>query len=218
MMKKLFLRYAVLFWALLIMALGIALCIRANLGITPISCPPYVLSLGLPLTVGQFTIIMHILLIIGQIILLRHEFRPIQLLQIVPAMGFGLFIDFWMHLTEWITPHDYAISIITLLSGNLLLALGVHFEMKAHVVMLPTDGFVQAVSTRTGKPFAGMKTAFDLSLLLISIACSLLLFGRIEGVREGTFISAFLVGILVGLLRKIDMSANGRKSHCRHAE
>lgn len=196
-------RSSMLATALLIMSLGIALCIRANLGITPISCPPYVLSLGLRPTIGQFTIAMHLLLIIGQILLLRKEFQRLQLLQIALALVFGLFIDFCMWLTCWIQPGNYLVSVIILFAGNILLALGMSIEMKARFILLPTDGFVQAASSRSNYKFSTLKVVFDLSLLIISVICSWLLLGRIEGIREGTLVSAILVGVLVGIFRKI---------------
>lgn len=197
-----FQRIATLTLGLFIMAMGIVLCIRANLGITPISCPPYVLSLGLPLTVGQFTILMHLLLILGQVALLRREFQPLQWLQIALALVFGNFIDGCMWLTVSLVPANYLMCLLLLLAGNALLALGMCFEMKARFILVPTDGFVQAVCRRTGRPFSHLKIAFDVSLLLFSVICSLLLLGRIEGIREGTLISAFLVGLLLGWFQK----------------
>lgn len=196
-------RLAALTLGLAVMAMGIVLCIRADLGITPISCTPYVLSLGLSPTVGQFTILMHLVLIAGQWLLLRREFRPVQWLQILLALVFGCFIDGCMWLTASLVPANYLMCILILLAGNALLAIGMHFEMRSRLILVPTDGFVQAVCHRTGRPFSRLKIAFDVSLLLISIVCSLLLLNRIEGIREGTLISAFLVGYLVGLIRKM---------------
>lgn len=197
------LRAATLSFGLLLMALGIVFCIRAGLGITPISCPPYVLSLGLPPTVGQFTILMHLLLVLGQWWLLRGEFRPVQWLQILLALVFGCFIDGCMWATSALLPATYTGRVLLLLAGNVLMAVGMRFEMHACLLLVPTDGFVQAACRRTGLPFSRLKVAFDVTLLLLSLLCSLLLLGRIEGIREGTFVSAFLVGLLLGLLRRL---------------
>lgn len=201
--SELVLRLASLLTGLFLIALGLVLCIRARLGITPISCPPYVLSLGLPFTIGQITIVMHLLLVWGQYLLLRSEFRRVDVLQVVLALVFGCFIDGCMWLTAWICPAAYVVRVAVLLLGNVLLALGVHFEMRARFLMLPTDGFVQALTRRTRFSFSRLKIAFDVSLVLISIVCSLPLLGCIEGVREGTLLSAFLVGYLVGVIRRI---------------
>lgn len=203
MRQSLFLRLVSLAFGLAVMAMGIVLCIRADLGITPISCPPYVLSLGLPPTVGQYTILMYLVLIAGQKFLLRREFLPVQWLQLVLALVFGVFIDGCMWLTASIVPDSYPMCILTLLTGNVLLASGMYLEIRSHLILVPTDGFVQAVSRRTGRPFSRLKIAFDVSLLLISIACSLVLLDRIEGIREGTLVSSFLVGYLLGVIRRI---------------
>lgn len=200
-------RLAILTAGLFIMAMGIVFCIRADLGITPISCPPYVLSLGLSPTVGQFTILMHLLLILGQALLLGRDFHGLQWLQIALALVFGCFIDDCMQLTTSMVPANYLQSILFLLAGNVLMAVGMNFEIKAHIILVPTDGFVQAVCRKTGRSFSQLKIVFDISLLAISIACSLILLGRIEGVREGTLISAFLVGFLLGLIRHTGRSS-----------
>ena len=57
-MKKENLIYRILFFLLgmFIMSFGVALSIRSNLGTTPISAPPYVLSLFTSLSVGTYTI------------------------------------------------------------------------------------------------------------------------------------------------------------------
>lgn len=62
--------------------------------------------------------------------------------------------------------------------GLWLMAMGMHFEMLARVILVPTDGFVQAVCRRTGRPFSQLKVAFDVSLLLVSLLCSWALLGR----------------------------------------
>lgn len=199
-----------LFCGLAFMALGIALCIRAGLGITPISCPPYVLSLGLILSVGQFTIAMHILLILGQKMLLGRRFGRERWLQLVLALVFGFLIDAGLWLTEWLAPAHYVAKASVLFAGNAMLAAGMCFEIKSHLILVPTDGFVQAVGERTGKPFAALKICFDISLLLVSLLCSLWLLGRVEGIREGTFISAVLVGVMVGWFRNLYKKLRGK--------
>ncbi|MGN1264496.1 MAG: YitT family protein [Muribaculaceae bacterium] len=196
-------RLAILAIGLLLMAMGIALCIRAGLGITPISCPPYVLSLALPFTVGQFTMAMHLLLILGQWALLRRRFSPKQWLQLALAFAFGTFIDGSMWITSAIVPQNYVLRLATLILGNASMAVGMYFEIKSNLILVPTDGFVRAVSECTSRAFGNMKIAFDVALLLISVVCSAALLGRIEGIREGTLISAFLVGYLLGVVRKI---------------
>lgn len=138
-----------------VMAMSIVLCIRANLGITPISCPRYVLSLGLSPTLGQFNFLVHLVLIVGQWLLLRRESRLVQWMQILLAWVFGCFIDGCMRLISPFVATDYLTCIFILLAGNALLALGMYFEMRPHLILVLTDGFVQALRHRTSLPLYG---------------------------------------------------------------
>ncbi len=79
---------------LFIMSIGVALSVKANLGVSPISCIPYVFSLRLPLTMGVLVIILNIMLIALQIILLKSRYKIFQLIQLPAVFVFGFFIDF----------------------------------------------------------------------------------------------------------------------------
>ena len=68
-------RYIIFIIGLFINSLGVSLITKASLGTSPISSIPYVLSLNYPLTLGNFTIIFSILLIVLQIIILRKNFK-----------------------------------------------------------------------------------------------------------------------------------------------
>lgn len=194
-------RYAVFVFGLLMMAFGISFCIRADLGVTPISCPPYVLSLGLKPTVGQFTIMMHIVMIAIQVAILRRKFPKIQYLQVVMGIIFGFFIDFAMMLTEWMSFAPYWLRFLYVLVGSGLVAVGVVLEVTPKVLMIAGEGLMTVLARLWNFPFGKVKIGFDCTLVLISIVFSLWLFGDIRGVREGTLVSAFLVGFCVGRIQ-----------------
>lgn len=80
-LKNLLKRYTLLLAGLMIMSLGMVFSIKADLGTSPISSLPYVISLFAPWTVGQVTICMHCCFILLQILILRRDYQPIQLLQ-----------------------------------------------------------------------------------------------------------------------------------------
>lgn len=70
--KERILRYSMLIIGVAIMSLGIALSIKSDLGTTSISSIPYVLSLGVPvITVGEYTIIFNLLLVVLQFVILK---------------------------------------------------------------------------------------------------------------------------------------------------
>lgn len=192
-------RYIIFLTGLFINSLGVSLITKADLGTSPISSIPYVLSLNFPMTLGQFTIIFSILLIIIQLFILRKNFKAEHLLQIPISILFGYFIDLTMVLLGFVHPEAYGLKIIYLLIGCVILGFGVYMEVLANVAMLPGESFVRAVSTTWNTNFGNTKVAFDVSLTVIAAALSFLFVHRLEGVREGTIIAALLVGFIARL-------------------
>ena len=200
-MQELMERYATLIVGLFLMSIGIALSIHAQLGITPISCPPYVLSLGLRPTVGQFTIAMHVLFVLIQVAILRRSFPKLQYMQLVMGFLFGFFIDFSVWLTEWMAPEAYWMRVLYVIVGSAILAVGIVFEVTPKVMLIAGEGLMLVLAKLWKKPFGKVKIGFDCSLIAISLVFSFFLFGEIRGVREGTLISALLVGFFVGKIQ-----------------
>ena len=189
-------RYIIFLIGLFVNSLGVALITKANLGTSPISSIPYVLSLNYPFTLGNFTIFFSILLIVLQLILLGKNFKVEHLLQIPVSLIFGYFIDACMILLGFVNPQSYLVKVIDLLIGCLILGVGVYMEVLADVVMLPGESFVRAVVFRWKTEFGVTKICFDVSMAVIAAVMSFVLAGRLDGVREGTVVAALLVGFI----------------------
>ena len=189
-------RYILFLIGLFINSLGVSLITKANLGTSPISSIPYVLSLNFPFTLGNFTILFSILLILLQLLILQKNFKAEHLLQIPVSILFGYFIDFTMILLAFVNPQSYVVKIIDLLIGCLILGFGVYIEVLANVVMLPGESFVRAITQTWNLEFGTIKVIFDVSMAVIAIAMSLMLSHQVNGVREGTIIAALLVGAI----------------------
>ena len=189
-------RYLVFLIGLFINSLGVSLITKANLGTSPISSIPYVLSLNFPFSLGQFTIFFSILLIVLQLLILRKNFKVESLLQIPVSLAFGYFIDLCMALLFFIHPQAYVLKILYLLIGCVILGIGVYMEVLADVIMLPGESFVRAVVFQWKTEFGSTKIVFDVSMSVIAAVLSLVLAKRLDGVREGTVIAALLVGFI----------------------
>ena len=192
-------RYIVFLIGLFINSLGVSLTTKADLGTSPISSIPYVLSLNFPFTLGQFTIAFSLLLILIQLVILRRNFKAEHLLQIPISILFGYFIDLTMVMLFFVDPQTYLSSVVYLLIGCVILGFGVYTEVLADVAMLPGESFVRAVSSTWKTEFGSTKVAFDVSLAVIAAVLSLLFAHRLDGVREGTIIAALLVGFIARL-------------------
>lgn len=195
-------RYLIFLVGLFVNSLGVSLITKANLGTSPISSIPYVLSLNFPFTLGNFTIFFSIFLIVLQLIILRKNFKLEHILQIPVSIIFGYFIDLTMILFSWVNPETYIMKIVYLLIGCLILGVGVYMEVLADVVMLPGESFVRAIVLTWKTNFGTTKICFDVSMSVIAAVLSFVFAGRLAGVREGTVIAALLVGFIARLIGK----------------
>ncbi|WP_288619839.1 YitT family protein [uncultured Eubacterium sp.] len=190
-------RYLYFLIGLFINSFGVAFITKANLGTSPISSIPYVLSLKYSLTLGNYTILFSLVLIGLQILLLRKRFSVVQLLQIPVSILFGYFIDFSMDvLLAWINPQTYPEKMIFLLIGCAILGFGVSMEFTANVIMLPGEGTVNSLHMVLNRETGVLKICVDVSMSVIALIASLVFSGQINGVREGTIIAAVLVGYM----------------------
>lgn len=190
-------RYCIFLLGLIFMALGIVLIIKSMLGTSPISSVPYILSLALPFTVGEFNFVMSFLMFVLQPIILRDKFEWIQILQVPMTFIFCVFIDLFMYILSFLVPTLYYQHLLVLFVGCLSMGIGVTCQLLGRVVMLPGEGLVNAIATHWKFDFGKTKVVFDWTLVSIAAILSLYYFGEIDGIREGTLISAFSTGLLV---------------------
>ena len=161
-------RYLLFLAGLFVNALGVSLVTKASLGTSPISSIPYVLSLNYPLTLGNFTIIFSIFLILLQLLILRKNFKIENVLQIPVSIAFGYFIDLTMYMFFWVDPQNYVVKLISLLAGCVVLGFGVYMEVLADVVMLPGESFVRAIVQTWNTNFGTTKIIFDSSMTIMA--------------------------------------------------
>ena len=195
-------RYIFLLAGLFVNGLGVSFITKAGLGTSPITSIPYTLSLGFTPTVGMFTLVFNIFLVILQVILLRRNYQLQNLLQLPIIALFSFFIDLTMSLLGFMQPETYAMKVVSLIVGCLILGFGVFMEMVANVAMLPGEATVRAVSDVFSTDFGKTKIAFDSSMTVIAAILSFIMFRHLDGVREGTIVAAILVGFIARLFKK----------------
>lgn len=203
-------RYLIFLVGLFINSLGVSFVTKANLGTSPISSIPYVLSLNFPFTLGNFTIFFSVLLILLQLLILRKNFKLEHILQIPISIAFGYFIDFTMVLLKDMNPQLYGIKIFVLLIGCFILGFGVYLEVLADVAMLPGESFVRAVCVTWKFEFGVTKIVFDVSMSVIAAILSFAFAQQLNGIREGTLIAALLVGYIARTFGKIVTAINSK--------
>jgi uncharacterized membrane protein YczE len=191
---------------LLILATGTNFSKAAQLGISPVSATPYALELIWGIELGKSTTLIFIVLVLLQIILLRKNYKPVQLLQIGCTYLFGFFISFTGStlLTFLPTPSTYFMKLTYLFISIICAGTGVFLYLIPNYISLPPEGVVNAImELGKGKfKFANVKIAVDGTLVITSAILSLVFLGGLETVREGTVLSALLTGKVVGFMSK----------------
>ena len=195
-------RYIIYLISLFIISLGASLSIKANLGTSPLICLPYVCSLITNLSVGIVIFLFTILFIIIQIALLGKGFEKRQYLQFIVGSVFSFFVDFSLMIVNFINPIGYINQFLLLLFSCLVVAFGVLLEIQTEVVYLPADGVIVAISKVLKKDFPKVKPFVDTSMVIIAAVLSIIFLGYLAGVREGTIISALIIGPIVKILKK----------------
>lgn len=195
---------------LFIISLAVALSVKAYMGVSPISCIPYIISEKYPLSLGQTTTIFNVFLILLQIAILRKKYRLFQLIQLPVVVLFGFFIDLSVILLAPLEVGSYPARLIVCLLSCAVLALGVLIEVKARITYLPGEGVALALSEVADLDFGKAKIGVDCSMVLIGVLLSFPLHNRVIGVREGTILAALLVGLFVKFYIRFIASVIGR--------
>lgn len=203
--KELVKRYILFVISLFFCGVGVAFTKHAELGVSPISSLANVISIKFDfISFGTWLIVSNCVLLLGQIILLRRNFKPIQLVQIPLSFLFGYFTDIGLWLIDDIPNENYIVRLLLVAAGIVFIGFGISLGVIADVVLNSGEAFVKALADVTKKDFGTVKIIFDVSWVLFSIVLSLLLFdGKLLGTREGTVISAVFVGVTVKMFRPV---------------
>lgn len=191
------------FIGLFVMTIGIALSVKSNLGVSPVSSIPYTITCVWGIEMGKATILFHIVLVLIQILVLRKNFKPVQLLQILIGVVFGYFTTFCNYLVSFLpTPDNLGIRILMVLASTVFVAVGIFLYLPADLIPLAGEGCMQAVSTVTHIEFAKVKIGFDCTMVLVSAVTCLTILHSLGSVGIGTILAAVLVGTLVGIINR----------------
>lgn len=203
-LKETIKRYLLFIISLFISAEGIALTRHAELGVSPISSIANVVSYKLPsLSFGVLLIIWNCILILVQIIVLRKDFNPVQLLQVPLSVLFGIFVDFGMWSVSFIPAGIYPVRLALVAAGTIVLGFGISLSVTANVTMNSGEAIVKAISDKYGTNFGMTKITLDVSYVIIAVILSLIFFDfKIVGTREGTVIAALTTGLVVNFFYK----------------
>ncbi len=193
-------RWVTYFAGIYILTLGVSLAIRAGIGISPQSSLTRTMTLVYPpLSQGTYNFMLELFMLLMTYLALPKDFTLKNFASLIPAFVLAAFLDLNLLLTKSIVMTDYGLKFSLLAFADALLALGLFLMIRANLVLMPIDMFVNTVFKRTGWKWGNIKTTFDCTLLLVSASIGVLFLGEPKFIREGTILNAILVGQYIRL-------------------
>lgn len=191
---------------LLLLALGIALSIKADLGVSPISSVSYCTSVVTGFNYGAVNFGLYALFVAAQFALRGRGSRVIDLLQLVVSVIFSWVMDLLVNAIPYTAgEHSFVENLGLLLASIVLIGVGVSWSVKMRMVPNPGDGIVQAIADKVGWEQGTAKNVFDISCVCLTAVLGLVFGGKLIGIGIGTVISMLLVGRVVALTNRLMM-------------
>jgi uncharacterized membrane protein YczE len=194
---------------LAVLALGVSVSRQAGLGLSQLVILPSVFSRIDPdpsHNMGWWVGVVFIAFVVVQILVLRKDFKPIQLLQIPVSLLYGFLIGMWNSVVAsiGIPMPNYFVKLFFSALGVVIMGVGISIYLTTDIVPLSSEGAPLAISQKLEKPFPRVKQIFDLSLVALAVIASLIGLHTIYGedVREGTIIAAVCLGPLIAFANK----------------
>ncbi len=190
--SNLFLRYVKLMIGLFICAVGQNLFLYCDLGMNPWNVFHQGLSLHLPITLGQAS--QTVGLIIITICMFFKIFPGIA--TILNMYFIGFFVDMLINSNIMSTPETMIGKVIMCVSGVVVLSLGMFLYMSQELGAGPRDGLMLALTQRTRFKVGTIRNFMEITVLIVGI----LLGGKFGA---GTIIASFLAGPALQTIFKI---------------
>ena len=195
-------RIAFYIGGLFLTAIGVVLAIKSDLGVSPVSSVPLSLSNITGLSLGLVSTMVFSFYLFLQFSILPSEFKLKNLLQLSFSVIFGVFVGFAEMAFKDVIPRSYMMQLTFVLLSVCIIALGILLMITMDIVPSASEGLILAFCKRTGMEFFKMKTLFDTGSVVLAICLSLLFAQNMSFIREGTIISALLIGRAMGILSK----------------
>lgn len=175
-------RSSELLWlfGVIFVALGVAICSKADLGVSMIAAPAFVVQEAIAhispvLTVGVTEyIIQGILLVIMCLVVGRFNWR--YLLAFAVAVLYGYVLDLFLWLLSGVALTAVWSRWVMLLVGDVVTAFGVACFFRTYMPLQVYELFVAELADRFCIPIIKVKRVFDITLLVLSALLAMVLF------------------------------------------
>ncbi len=185
---------------LLSMAVGLVLLKRTVWGVSPITAVPDAVANITPLTLGNATILLHLLCVLMQIAVQRRITLK-SLLTMCIGVPFGYLVDLLMWL--WNPTLVLWQKGIALVLGIAIQGFGVALISGCDLMLPAPDELNHVISQVYGRQLANVKMCADGIYVVTAIAINLLSTGSLASIGISSIASVLLTGRFIGLTYRL---------------
>ena len=213
----------------LFVALGVSLCSKADLGVSMIAAPAFIIADALTPVAPFFSVgvveyvFQGVLLIIMCLLVKRWNWN--YLLAFLVAVIYGYVLDLMLWLTSFIVVDGPVARWALLLVGDVITATGVACFFRTYLPLQVYELFVAETASTFHKEITKVKRVFDMALLGVSVVLVLVLFtdlttfdwgnilvGSYHSIGLGTIVTTLINSFLIkGAGRVLDSAFGGKE-------
>ena len=187
---------------MLVLALGITLNTRTNLGVSPLISVAFCVSELTDVSIGNMTFLWYIVFVAVEIVchirMKRYKSIFADILQIPVSVVFTRFMNLF---TVWIPDMtgNIVIRLIALAIAIVLTGMGIMLTLNVHLIPNPGDGIVQALADLFHTKISMVKNVLDTVCAASTIVIGFAFAGKIIGIGIGTVLAVIFVGRVVAI-------------------
>jgi len=195
-------RIIIYIMGMLLLAFGITLNTRTNLGVSPIISVAFCVSKLTNVNIGNMTLIWYIVLVVVEILchIKMKKYKSIitDVLQIPLSIVFTRFMNLFTviipDMTGNILGRLAALAIAIVLTG-----MGIVLTLNVRLLPNPGDGIVQALADLFKAKISTVKNILDAVCVVATIVIGFIFAGKIIGIGIGTILAVIFVGRVVAV-------------------
>ena len=184
----------------IILALGITLNTKTQLGVSTIISVPYCLGQLTHINLGFLIFCFYIIHILLQWVLLGKAFEKWQFLQIITSLvvsALVAWLDAFLPVAQQLPD-----QLLLLFTAVVLTGIGAALSVGMQLIPNPADAIAAVVGKKLRRDFGFGKNIFDFTCVLLTLTLGFLGGGRIIGIGLGTLCSMLFTGRVIALCTK----------------
>ncbi len=215
-------------FGILFVALGVSICSKADLGVSMIAAPAFVISeaitpiwSGFSVGVTEY-IIQGVMLVILCLVIRKFDWR--FLLGFAVAVIYGYTLNFFLWTLDGVSFNTVALRYVMLIVGDIVTATGVACFFRTYMPLQVYELFVAELSFSFKFNINKTKSRFDIALLIISLVLAFTLFGDVtkfdwssityksfHSIGIGTIITTLINSPIIAIMGKLIDKILGRE-------